>query len=62
MGTEIEVKLCRVSDPDVHGGPGGDVPALPALLLLVGTEQPGVVTLLHHNECDAGLVVWLKLK
>ena len=61
MGTEIEVKLCRVSDPDVHGGPGGDVPALAALLLLVSTEQPGVVTLLHHNEGDAGLVVSLKL-
>ena len=61
MGTEIEVKLCRVSDPDVHGGPGGDVPALAALLLLVGAEQPGVVTLLHHDERDAGLVVSLKL-
>ena len=62
MGAEIEVKLCRVSDPDVHGGPGGDVPALAALLLLVGAEQSGVVTLLHHDERDAGLVVWLKLK
>ena len=62
MGTEIEVKLCRVSDPDVHGGPGGDVPTLAALLLLVGAEQPGVVTLLHHDERDAGFVIWLQLK
>ena len=62
MGAEIEVKLCRVSDPDVHCRPGGDVPALAALLLLVGAEQPGVVTLLHHDECDAGLVVCLELK
>ena len=62
MGAEIEVKLCRVSDPDVHGGPGGNVPALAALLLLVGAEQSGVVTLLHHDKCDAGLVVCLELK
>ena len=61
MGAEIEVELCRVSYPDVHGGSGGDVPALAALLLLVGAEQPGVVTLLHHDERDARLVVSLKL-
>ena len=62
MGAEIEIKLCRVSDPDVHGGSGGDVPALAALLLLVGAEQSGVVTLLDHDKCDAGLVVCLELK
>ena len=62
MGAEIEVKLCRVSDPNVHGGPGGDVPALAALLLLVGAEQSGVVTLLDNYECDARLVVSFKLK
>ena len=61
MGAEIEVELCGVSDPDVHGGPGGDVPALAALLLLVGAEQPGVMTLLHNDERDAGLVVSLEL-
>ena len=62
MGAEIEVKLRRVSDPYVHSGPRGDVPALAALLLLVGAEQPGVVTLLHHDEGDAGLVVSLELR
>ena len=34
---------------------------LTALLLLVGTEQSGVMTLLDHDEGDAGLVVWLQL-
>ena len=62
MGAEIEVKLCRVSDPNVHGGPGGDVPALAALLLLVGAEQPRVVTLLYHDERYPRLIVWLELK
>ena len=61
VGAEVEVELCRVGDADVHGSAGGDVPALAALLLLVGAEQPGVVALLHHNERDAGLVVSLEL-
>ena len=30
-------------------------------LRLVGTEQPGVVSLLHHDVGDAGLVVLLQL-
>ena len=61
MGAEIEVELRGVSDADVHGGPGGDVPALAALLLLVRAEEAGVVALLHHDERDAGLVVGLQL-
>ena len=36
---EIEVELCRMRDPNIHCGPGGNVPALPALLLLVRAEQ-----------------------
>ena len=56
---QIEVRLRGVGDPHVLCGHGGDVPAL---LLLVGTEQPGVETLLHHDERDARLVVWIKLK
>ena len=59
---QVEVELGGVGDADVHRGSGGDVPALAALLLLVGAEQPGVVTLLHHDERDAGLVVCLELK
>ena len=39
VGAEVEVELCRVGDADVHGGAGGDVAALAALLLLVGTEK-----------------------
>ena len=58
---EIEVELCRMRDPNIHCGPGGNVPALPALLLLVRAEEPRVVALLHHDEGDAGLVVSLKL-
>ena len=36
---EVEVELCRVGDADIHRSAGGDVPALAALLLLVGTEK-----------------------
>ena len=59
---QVEVELRGVGDAHVHRGAGGDVPALAALLLLVGAEQPRVVTLLHHDERDTGLVVWLELK
>ena len=62
VGAEVEVELCRVGDADVHGGAGGDVPALAALLLLVGTEEPRVVTLLDHDESNTWLVVGLELK
>ena len=59
---EIEVELSGVSDTNIHRGPGWNVPALTALLLLVRAEQSGVVTLLDHDECDPGLVVSLQLK
>ena len=39
MGAEIEVELCGVSDANVHRGSCRNIPALPTLLLLVGTEQ-----------------------
>ena len=58
---EIEVELCRMGDPNIHCGTGGDVPALAALLLLVRAEEAGVGALLHHDERDAGLVVCLEL-
>ena len=38
MRTEIEVELCRVSDPDVNGRAGRNVSGLPGLLLLVRAE------------------------
>ena len=59
---QVEVKLCGVGDANIHRGPGGDVPALAALLLLVGAEQPRVVTLLYHDERYPRLIVWLELK
>ena len=34
---------------------------LTALFLFVRAEEPGVMTLLHHDEGDAGLVLRLKL-
>ena len=61
MRAEIEVKLRGVSDTNVDGGTSGDVPGLAALLLLVRAEQTGVVTLLDHDEGDAGLVVSFQL-
>ena len=62
MGAEIEVELCRVGDADVHRGARWNVAALAALLLLVGTEEPRVVTLLDHDESNTWLVVGLELK
>ena len=59
---EVEVELCRVGDADVHRGARWNVPALAALLLLVGTEEPRVVTLLDHDESNTWLVVGLELK
>ena len=61
MRAEIEVELCWVSDSNIDSCTRGDVATLAALLLLVGTEQSGVMTLLDHNEGDAGLVVSLQL-
>ena len=61
VGAQVEVELRGVSDAHVHRGPGGDVAALAALLLLVRAEEAGVVALLHHDERDAGLVVCLEL-
>ena len=62
VGAEVEVELCRVGDADVHGGTGGDVAALAALLLLVRAEEARVVALLHHDEGDPWFVVWLQLQ
>lgn len=61
MTAEIEIKLRRMRDPDVHRRPGGNVPTLPALLLLVCAEEAGVMSFLHNDEGDARLVVRLQL-
>ncbi|KAK2174076.1 hypothetical protein NP493_830g00026 [Ridgeia piscesae] len=53
---QVEVKLSRMCDSDIDCRPGGDVSTLANLVLAVGTEQPRVVTFLHHDEGDAGLV------
>ena len=39
VAAQVEVELCRMRDPDVDRCAGGDVAALAALLLLVGTEK-----------------------
>ena len=62
MRAEIEVKLSWVSDTNVHSCTSWNVTTLATLLLLVSTEQSGVVTLLDNYECDARLVVCFKLK
>ena len=61
MRAQVEVELRGVGDADVHGGAGGDVAALAALLLLVRAEEARVVPLLHHDEGDPRLVVSLEL-
>ena len=61
VAAQVEVELGGVGDPDVHRRACRNVSALPTLLLLVRAEEPGVVTLLHHDEGDAGLVVRLQL-
>ena len=50
---EIEVELCRMSDPHVHCGPGWDVSALPTLLLLVGAEQSGKKNITNQTSPPA---------
>ena len=61
VAAEVEVVLGGVCDDGVDGGACRDVAALADLLLLVGTEQPRVVSLLHHHERDARLVAHLQL-
>ena len=61
MRAQVEVELRGVGDADVHGGAGGDVAALAALLLLVRAEEARVVPLLHHDEGDPWFVVSLEL-
>ena len=49
MGAEVEVKLSRMRDPHIHRSSSGNVATLADLFLLVGTEEPRVMPLLHHN-------------
>ena len=60
MGAEVEVELGGVADADVHGRTRRNVARLPAPVLPVPAEQPGVVTLLHHYERDSRLVANFK--
>ena len=59
---QVEVVLGGVRDVGVHRGPGRHVARAARLVAVVGAEEAGVVPLLHHDEGDAGLVVWLQLK
>ena len=61
MRAQVKVKLCGVSDSNVHSGACRYVAGTARLFLEVGTEEAGVVALLHHNEGDARLVVRLQL-
>ena len=55
---EIEVELCRMSDPHVHCGPGWDVSALSALLLLVGAEQSEEKNITNQTFPPADCLTW----
>lgn len=59
MTTQVEVKLSWVGDFRVHGCACWNVSAFPNPLVLVGAEEPCVVSLLDHDERDAWLVVLL---
>ena len=56
VATQIEVKLCWVSDPHVYGRTGRYIPTTANLVLSLGTEQSRVVTLLYNDECYTRLV------
>ena len=74
VAAEVEVELRGVGDPNVHSGARRDVARL---LLLIHTGQSGrycivqtrgisyvppcVMSLLHYDERDRGLVVGLQL-
>ena len=45
---EIEVELCRMSDPNIHCGPGRNVATLAALFLLVSAEQSGEKNIVYQ--------------
>lgn len=59
--TQVEVKLCWVSDANIYGGASRNVATLATLLLLVGTEQSCVVPLLDSDVGYARLVICLQL-
>jgi len=59
--TEVEVKLCWMSDGHVHSGSSRDVARLPRLFPLVSAEQSCVMSLLHHDKGDSWAIVSLKL-
>ena len=61
MTAQVEVKFCGVGDAHVDGGACGDVATAACLVLAVGAEETGVVSLLHHDEGDAWAVVALQL-
>lgn len=58
---QVEIEFGGMRDAEVDRGPGRDVPGLAGLLLLVGAEQPRVMSLLYHDESDARLVLRFQL-
>lgn len=58
---QIEIKLRRMTDPHIHRCSSRNIPATTNLFLLIGAEQSRVMTLLHHDERDSGLVSHLQL-
>lgn len=60
VAAQVKIELGGMGDTNIDRRTGRYVTTLPALFLLVGAEQPGVVTLLHHYERDARLIVRLQ--
>ena len=57
---QVEISFSGMVDALVNDGSSQDV-AVPVLILIRGKE-PGVVSLLHHDEGDGRLVVGLQLR
>ena len=56
---EIEVELCRMSDPNIHCRPCRNITALAALFFLVRAEQSGEKTLFIRARIHwAGSLTW----
>lgn len=57
MRAQVKVELGWVCNARVDSGTGGNVSRFARLLFLVGTEEPGVMALLNHDERDTWFVV-----
>ena len=57
MTAQIEIELGWMRNSNVDRCARRNITRLSTLLLLVGAEQPSVMTFLHNNESDSRTVV-----